>query len=113
MVCNHAVKLQRRRQSTCKAFALPHFIGRKSNAFTNKIRICGGILAGSFGFASATTQAAGVAAAVPAVQLTQQPSVMEALPEKAHHRPYRHYHHYHHYHYHYHHHHYHHHYHYY
>ncbi len=46
------------------------------------------ILAGSFGFASATqAPLAGVAAAVPAVQLTQQPSVMEALPEKAHHRP--------------------------
>jgi hypothetical protein len=73
-------------------------------------------LAASFGFAGLTQAAplAGVAAAVSAVQMTQAPSVAEALPEKAYHRGYKHhrkpyvyrkparhryhYHHYHHYH---------------
>ena len=50
------------------------------------------VLAASFGFAGSTQAAplAGVAAAVPAVQMTQAPSVAEALPEKAYHRGYRH-----------------------
>src|SRR2546430_2450482 len=50
------------------------------------------ILAASFGFAGLTQAAplAGVAAAVPAVQVTQAPSVAEALPEKTHHHRYRH-----------------------
>jgi hypothetical protein len=53
------------------------------------------ILAASFGFASVTQAVplAGVAAAVPAMQMTQEPSALEALPEKAHyqghpHHPY-------------------------
>jgi hypothetical protein len=49
------------------------------------------ILAASFGF-SGLTQAApltGVAAAVPAVQTTQNPLTAEAQPEKAHHHPLR------------------------
>ena len=71
-------------------------------------------LAASFGFAGLTQAAplAGVAAAVSAVQMTQAPSVAEALPKKAYHRGYHrkpyvyrkparhryHYHHYHHHH---------------
>ncbi len=49
-------------------------------------------LAASFGFAGLTKAAplAGVAAAVPAVQTTQVPSVAEALPQKAYHRGYKH-----------------------
>jgi hypothetical protein len=45
------------------------------------------IVAASFGFAGLTQAAplAGVAAAVPAVQITQAPSAAEALPEKAYH----------------------------
>ena len=50
------------------------------------------ILAASFAFPGLTQAAplAGVAAAVPAVQMTQAPSVAEALPEKAYHRGYGH-----------------------
>jgi hypothetical protein len=50
------------------------------------------ILAALCGFAGVTKAAplAGVAAAVPAVQMTGAPSVAEALPEKAYHRGYRH-----------------------
>ena len=50
------------------------------------------ILAASFVFAGLTQAAplAGVAAAVPAVQMTQAPTVAEALPQKAYHRGYRH-----------------------
>jgi hypothetical protein len=46
------------------------------------------IVAACFGFAGATQAAplAGVAAAVPAVQVTKAPSTAEALPEKAYHR---------------------------
>ena len=50
------------------------------------------IVAACFGFAGSTQAAplAGVAAAVPAVRTIQVPSVAEAVPEKAHHRAYRH-----------------------
>ncbi len=50
------------------------------------------ILAGSLGFVSMTHAAplAGMSAAVPAVQVTQEPSAAEALPEKAYHHPYHH-----------------------
>jgi hypothetical protein len=50
------------------------------------------ILAASFGFAGLTHAAplGGVAAAVPAVQMTQAPSAAEALPENAYHHGYRH-----------------------
>jgi hypothetical protein len=46
------------------------------------------ILAASVGFAGLTEAAplAGVAAAIPAVHITQVPSVAEALPDKAYHR---------------------------
>lgn len=69
------------------------------------------ILAASIGFMSLSQAAplAGVAAAVPAVQLTQEPSTLEALLEKVHHKGYVHQkkgksHHHHHHHYHHHHH---------
>jgi hypothetical protein len=50
------------------------------------------ILAACFGFAGLTRAAplAGLAAAVPAVQMTQVPSAVEALPEKAYHHGYGH-----------------------
>ncbi|MGH6799826.1 MAG: hypothetical protein ACRECZ_00150 [Methylocella sp.] len=50
------------------------------------------ILAASFGFVGLTQAAplGGGAAAVPAVQMIQAPSVAEALPEKAYHREYKH-----------------------
>ena len=50
------------------------------------------ILAASLGFVGLTKAAplAGVAAAVPAVQMTEVPSVAEALPQKAHHLGYKH-----------------------
>ena len=75
------------------------------------------VLAASFGFAGVTKAAplAGMAAAVPAVpiiqvQMAQEPSAAEAIPEKAHHHGYAHKgkmkmeHHHHHHHYHHHHH---------
>ncbi len=50
------------------------------------------MLAASLGFAGLTQAAplAGVAAAVPAVQMVQAPLVAEALPEKAYHHGYAH-----------------------
>jgi hypothetical protein len=50
------------------------------------------ILAASFGFAGSTQAAplAGLAAAVPSVQMTQNPLTAEALPEKAYHRGHAH-----------------------
>jgi hypothetical protein len=53
------------------------------------------ILAASFGFAGLTHAAplAGVAAAVPSVQMTQNPLTAEALPENAYHHPKPYYHH--------------------
>jgi hypothetical protein len=50
------------------------------------------ILTASFGFAGWTHAAplAGLAAAVPAVQMTQDPSAFQARPEKAYHHGYRH-----------------------
>ncbi|MGH6862719.1 MAG: hypothetical protein ACRECN_00340 [Methylocella sp.] len=50
------------------------------------------ILVASLGVAGLAQAAplAGVAAAVPAVQMTQAPLVAEALPEKAYHRGYKH-----------------------
>jgi hypothetical protein len=50
------------------------------------------ILAASFGFAGLTHAAplAGVAAAAPALLMTQAPSAAEALPEKAYHHGYAH-----------------------
>ena len=50
------------------------------------------ILAAPVGFAGLTEAAplAGVAAAIPAVHITQVPSVAEALPDKAYHRGYKH-----------------------
>ncbi|HEY4847210.1 MAG TPA: hypothetical protein VIH87_05285 [Methylocella sp.] len=52
----------------------------------------GTILAASLGFASLTQAAplAGVAGAVPSVQMTQIPLTAEALPEKAYHSGYKH-----------------------
>jgi hypothetical protein len=50
------------------------------------------VLAASFGYASLTQAAplAGVAAAVPSVQMTQNPLTAETLPEKAYHYGYKH-----------------------
>ncbi|HEX3494043.1 MAG TPA: hypothetical protein VHT48_01515 [Methylocella sp.] len=50
------------------------------------------ILAASFGFAGLTHAAplAGMAAAVPSLQMTQNPLTAEALPEKAYHHGYAH-----------------------
>jgi hypothetical protein len=50
------------------------------------------ILVSTFGYVCLTQAAplAGVSAAFPAVQVTQQPSALEALPEKAHHYGYGH-----------------------
>jgi hypothetical protein len=50
------------------------------------------ILAASFGYASLTQAAplAGVAAAVPSVQMTQNPLTAEVLPDKAYHHGYKH-----------------------
>jgi hypothetical protein len=50
------------------------------------------ILAASFGYASLAQAAplAGVAAAVPSVQMRQNPLAAEALPEKAYHYGYKH-----------------------
>jgi hypothetical protein len=71
------------------------------------------ILAAPFGYASLTQAAplAGLAAAVPSVQMTQNPLTAEALPDKAYHHGYKHrkyykpvykhYHHHHHHHHHY------------
>lgn len=53
------------------------------------------ILAASFGYTSVTQAAplAGVAAAVPAVQMTQESSALEVLPEKTHYTGKAHHHH--------------------
>jgi hypothetical protein len=77
----------------CKASVLATFSREKNMRLPAKPGLAmAAILAASLGFAGSTRAAplAGVAAAVPAVQITRAPSAAEALPEKAYHKGYAH-----------------------